>query len=76
LAGESRASARLWRFNRKGTIWYGRLSIRPDLPEEGLDVTGQIEGELPVLVANSLTGLRYPDSGEAGPDARVQLVYE
>ena len=68
----------LWRLHQKGAVWYGRLSIMPDLPAEGVDVSDRVTGKPPPLPTNGLTELRYRDaSGEdERPRVRVRLVHE
>ena len=50
----------LYRRNNKGTVWYGDLSLKRELPEpaadlpaQGRDVTARIEGDAPVVPARS-----------------------
>jgi hypothetical protein len=67
----------LYRHNRKGRIWYGPVSLqRADLPEEGLDASGQLIGQHLVLHSGTFTTItaRFQEFLPGfGPKLRVQL---
>jgi len=65
---------RLDLFRRGGTVYYGGMSLMPDLPEDGLDVSDRIEGELPAIAANGRLAFRLTDdAADEGAEVRLTL---
>ncbi|MFA9478819.1 DUF4838 domain-containing protein [Phycisphaerales bacterium AB-hyl4] len=62
-------------FRRDGEVWFADVSMHPDLPEDGLDVTDRIEGSLPMLKAGETASFQF--TGDASnDDASVRIALD
>ncbi|MBI2297944.1 MAG: hypothetical protein HYU66_03150 [Armatimonadetes bacterium] len=62
----------LYRFQSKGKVWYGPMSLVPaDLPADGLDVSDKVSGRPLQIEGGGLTRITY---GDASPDATSPKV--
>lgn len=64
----------LYRFNNKGTIWYGPLSLVPaDLPAEGKDVSEGVSGQAVVIPWGTVGEFTYLDESPAAGTGKVRV---
>ncbi len=64
----------LYRFNNKGTIWYGPLSLVPaDLPAEGKDVSEAIAGQPVVIPWGTVAEFTYLDESPTSGTGKVRV---
>jgi len=62
----------LYRFQQKGTVWYGPMTLLPaDIPAEGLDVSDKLSGRPLQIAGGMLATITYTD---ASPDASAPKV--
>lgn len=64
----------LYRFQSKGTVWYGPMSLIPaNIPAEGLDVTDKLSGRPLQIAGSMLTTITYTDASPDAQAAKVQV---
>jgi hypothetical protein len=64
----------LYRFNAKGSIWYGPLSLAPaDLPAGGKDVSANLAGQPVVIPWGTVGEFTYGDESPAAGTAKVRV---
>jgi hypothetical protein len=64
----------LYRFQSKGQVWYGPLSLTPEgIPAEGLDVSDKLTGRPLQIGQGMLTRFTYRDESPDGTSAKVEV---
>ncbi len=63
----------LLRHEQVGTVWYGGVSVKRDMPEHGLDVTDRLTGTLPRIDAQTSQVFHYFHDGPPG-EGRMRIT--